>query len=190
MDCLPSTGRTINRRRRQCEFRPSTPFERRHVPRALGAIEKLIPSIGASATSTTTASSQQPVPRSPVHKLSSFVGPPSHAGSLTFVNPLGGLEVTLWVIMAITAGSCEELVFRGYFQKQFLGLTRSAAFAVLAQAVLFGICHRYQGVKQVILISVLGALFGILAQWRKSLRPGMIAHAWADALVVIPVPFQ
>ena len=125
-----------------------------------------------------------------VEELSSFVGRPSHPGSLQFVNPLGAIEVTLWVIMSVTSGFCEELVFRGYFQEQLLALTRSAAFAVLAQAVLFGICHWYQGVKQVILISVLGALFGILAQWRKSLRPGMIAHAWADVLNVIPIPFR
>jgi CAAX protease family protein len=125
-----------------------------------------------------------------VGELSSFVGRPSHPGSLQFVNPLGAIEVTLWVIMSMTAGFCEELVFRGYFQKQFLALTRSAAFAVLAQAVLFGICHWYQGVKQAILISVLGALYGILAQWRKSLRPGMISHAWSDVLVVIPTPFR
>jgi membrane protease YdiL (CAAX protease family) len=61
---------------------------------------------------------------------------------------------------------------------------------VLAQAVLFGIGHWYQGVRQVILISLLGALYGILAQWRKSLRPGIIAHAWADVLNVIPIPFR
>ena len=27
---------------------------------------------------------------------------------------------------------------------------------------------------------MLGSLYGVLAQWRKSLRPGMLAHAWAD----------
>jgi uncharacterized protein len=125
-----------------------------------------------------------------VGELSSFVGRPSHAGSLQFVNPLGAIEVALWVIMSMTAGVCEELVFRGYFQKQFMAFTRSAAFAVLAQAVLFGICHWYQGVRQVILISVLGALYGLLAQWRKSLRPGMISHTWSDVVVVIPIPFR
>jgi hypothetical protein len=125
-----------------------------------------------------------------VGELSSFVGRPSHPGSLQFVNPLGAIEVTLWVIMSMTAGFCEELVFRGYFQKQFLTLTGSAAFAVAAQAVLFGICHWYQGVKQVILISLLGALYGILAHWRKSLRPGIISHAWSDVLNVIPSPFR
>ena len=125
-----------------------------------------------------------------VAQLNSFVGHPSHAGPLQFANPLGAIEVTLWVIMSMTAGFCEELVFRGYFQKQFLALSRNAAFAVLAQAVLFGIGHWYQGVRQVILISLLGALYGILAQWRKSLRPGIIAHAWADVLNVIPIPFR
>jgi membrane protease YdiL (CAAX protease family) len=125
-----------------------------------------------------------------VGELGGLVLRPSHAGSLEFVNPLGATEVTLWVIMSMTAGFCEELVFRGYLQKQFLALTGSATIAVLAQAVLFGIVHWYQGVKLVILISVLGLLYGILAQWRKSLRPGIISHAWSDIVNVIPTPFR
>jgi hypothetical protein len=31
------------------------------------------------------------------------------------------------------------------------------------------------------LIFVYGAMFGFLALWRKSLRPGMMVHAWHDA---------
>jgi hypothetical protein len=26
----------------------------------------------------------------------------------------------------------------------------------------------------------LGLLYGLLAWWRKSLRPGIVAHAWSD----------
>jgi membrane protease YdiL (CAAX protease family) len=118
-----------------------------------------------------------------------FVLRPSHTPSLGFLNPRGLVEVTLWVIMSMTAGFCEELVYRGYLQKQFLALTKSAALAVLAQAILFGVGHWYQGTRQVITITVLGALFGILAHWRKSLRPGMISHAWSDVLNVIPIRF-
>jgi hypothetical protein len=33
-----------------------------------------------------------------------------------------------------------------------------------------------------ILIALYGAMFGILANWRGSVRPGMIAHAWNDSL--------
>jgi len=118
-----------------------------------------------------------------------FVLGPSHTESLGFLNPRGVVEVTLWVLMSMTAGFCEELVYRGYLQRQVLALTGSAALAVLAQAVLFGVGHWYQGSKQVITITVLGLLFGILAHWRKSLRPGMISHAWSDILNVIPIRF-
>jgi uncharacterized protein len=34
-----------------------------------------------------------------------------------------------------------------------------------------------------ILIGLYGAMFGILAHRRGSVRPGMIAHAWQDSLV-------
>jgi hypothetical protein len=34
-------------------------------------------------------------------------------------------------------------------------------------------------------IAVFGSLFGILAYWRKSTRPGMIAHAWQVAVIGI-----
>jgi hypothetical protein len=118
-----------------------------------------------------------------------FVLGPSHTESLGFLNPRGVVEVTLWVMMSMTAGFCEELVYRGYLQKQLLALTGSVALAILAQAALFGVGHWYQGTKQVITITVLGLLFGILAHWRKSLRPGMISHAWSDVLNVIPIRF-
>jgi membrane protease YdiL (CAAX protease family) len=112
---------------------------------------------------------------------------PSHAEPAAFLNPKGPIEVTLWVIMSMTAGFCEELVYRGYLQKQLLALTGSAAVAIMVQAMIFGAGHWYQGSKKVIIIAVLGALFGLLAHWRKSLRPGMLSHAWEDVLNVIPI---
>lgn len=118
-----------------------------------------------------------------------FLVGPSHTESLGFLNPRGAVEVTLWVMMSMTAGFCEELVYRGYLQRQGLALTGNAALAVLAQGIVFGAGHWYQGGKMVIVITVLGVLFGILAQWRKSLRPGMISHAWSDILNVIPIRF-
>lgn len=32
------------------------------------------------------------------------------------------------------------------------------------------------------LTSLYGAICGVLAYWRGSIRPGMIAHAWQDSL--------
>lgn len=95
--------------------------------------------------------------------------------------PRTGLELALWLLLSATAGFCEEIMFRGYLQRQFRAATRSTAAAIVLQAVVFGIAHAYQGGRRIILIGVYGALFGILAAWRKSLRPGMIGHAMQDA---------
>ena len=71
-------------------------------------------------------------------------------------------------------------MFRGYLQRQFQALWGNPALAITAQAVIFGISHGYQGLRNVLVIAVFGALFGILAHWRRSLAPGMAAHAWTD----------
>jgi membrane protease YdiL (CAAX protease family) len=91
-------------------------------------------------------------------------------------------ELVFFTALAVTAGFCEEFVFRGYFMRQFLALTKTPWLAVVLQAVLFGSAHFYQGWRGVFVISVYGALFGILALWRKSLRPGMIQHMGQDSL--------
>ena len=79
-------------------------------------------------------------------------------------------------------GPAEELVFRGYFQKQFEAFTHSRWIALFLQAVLFGIAHGYQGIEACVKIACFGALYGLLAVWRGSLRPGMMAHAGGDIL--------
>ncbi len=94
--------------------------------------------------------------------------------------PKSLVEVLVWIATCITAGICEEMAFRGYLQRQFHALTGNIAWAILLQALVFGIAHGYQGWRNVVIISVLGVLYGALAAWRKNLRANMIAHAWAD----------
>jgi membrane protease YdiL (CAAX protease family) len=53
---------------------------------------------------------------------------------------------------------------------------------VLISAIIFGASHGYEGVPRMILIGIYGLMFGLLAWWRKSLRAGMMAHAWHDAI--------
>ena len=104
----------------------------------------------------------------------------SDTRNVTSMLPRTALEVFVWILVSISAGICEEFVYRGYLQRQFAAMTRSTAAGLVLQAIVFGVSHGYQGWKQVVIISVLGALFGLLAQWRRSLVPGMAAHAWAD----------
>jgi uncharacterized protein len=106
---------------------------------------------------------------------------PQTAKAVFMLAPGSLAEAIVWVVLSTTAGFCEEFIFRGYLQKQFYAITGSDAAAVAIQAVCFGIAHSYQGVKSMITITVYGALFGILAVYRKSLRPGMIQHAMQDS---------
>ena len=101
---------------------------------------------------------------------------------LGFLTPNTRMELAVWFLLSTTAGFCEELIFRGYLQLQFAAMTRSMLLGTLLSAVIFGASHGYEGGARMILIGIFGLLFGLLAWWRRSLRPGMIAHAWHDAL--------
>jgi uncharacterized protein len=105
---------------------------------------------------------------------------PDSAASIQSLLPRGPVEVLLWIALSISAGICEELTFRGYLQRQFASLLHNRALAVLLQALVFGIAHGYQGIEACARIAAYGVLFGLLAWWRGSLRPGMVAHAWTD----------
>lgn len=103
-----------------------------------------------------------------------------NGASIQTLLPRGPLEAALWVAVSISAGICEELTFRGYFQRQFGALTGHRWMAWLLQAALFGISHGYQGAQACVRIVIIGLLFGALSLWRRSLRPAMLAHAWTD----------
>jgi uncharacterized protein len=103
-----------------------------------------------------------------------------HTSTTPYQPPSGFQEVALWILLSVSAGLGEELVFRGYLQQQARAATRSVAAAVVLQGALFGLVHAYQGWKQVIIIVPLGILYGALVIWRRNLRASMIAHAWSD----------
>jgi len=99
-----------------------------------------------------------------------------------FLAPQNSLEVFLWVCLSATAGFCEEVLFRGYFQKQFTRLLRSRWIALVVVSILFGLGHGYEGPRRMALIAVLGLVFGVLSLVRKSLRPAMMAHTLQDTI--------
>ena len=103
--------------------------------------------------------------------------------------PHGPTEITVYILLTLTAGFCEELIFRGYLQRQFAALTKSAAGGIVLQGIAFGAAHGYQGWKFMLLIAIYGITFGLLARWRRSLRPGMIAHFLQDAIGGVLGPY-
>jgi hypothetical protein len=116
--------------------------------------------------------------------ITSMIG--GHGGdankSVQFLLPQSGAEKALWVLLSISAGICEEAVYRGYFQKQFIALTNSVPAGIGLSALVFGGSHLYQGFARAAVIGLMAVLGGILAHWCRSVRPGMIAHALQDIL--------
>jgi hypothetical protein len=94
------------------------------------------------------------------------------------------MENAVFLLLSLTAAICEEIIFRGYLQHQFTAWTGNATMGIALQGILFGVAHAYQGPTQILVIAVYGCMFGSLAYWRKSLRPGMIAHFLQDSVGV------
>jgi uncharacterized protein len=107
---------------------------------------------------------------------------PSSTEALKNALPHTISEDAVFLLVALTAGICEEVIFRGYLQRQFTGWTRNAAAGIVLQGVLFGVAHAYQGTTGIIGIAFFGCMFGWLAWWRRSLRPGIMAHFLYDAI--------
>ncbi len=104
--------------------------------------------------------------------------------------PSNGREIAAWVLLCLLVGVAEELVFRGYLQRQFTAWGRgSAAAGVVFSALLFGSAHGYEGIRNMFLLSVFGALFSLLALYRRSLRAGIFAHSLHDLVAGLTLAF-
>ncbi len=89
-------------------------------------------------------------------------------------------EHVVWIGVALSAGICEEIVYRGYLQSQLAAMSRSIFAGIALQAVLFGIAHASQGWSSMFRFAFYGALFGIVAHTRRSLAPTILAHTMID----------
>lgn len=111
-----------------------------------------------------------------------LLGVPPAARSVGRLAPHSGAELFVWILVSMAAGISEEIVYRGYLQRQFAFWTKNVFVAMCLSAALFGSGHLYQGGKRAILMGVFGLLLGYLAEKKKSLRPGILTHCWQDSL--------
>ena len=82
--------------------------------------------------------------------------------------------------LAVTAGICEELLYRGYliwYLSHWIDIYWAAALASL----LFGVGHAYQGVRGILTTTLVGLFLSAVYLLTGSLYPGMIMHALMDA---------
>ncbi|NOY89284.1 MAG: CPBP family intramembrane metalloprotease [FCB group bacterium] len=103
-------------------------------------------------------------------------------GDIALLIPQDTSGKIVWVMVALTAGICEETTFRGYLltRLRLVGKFKSWVIPTLVSSLVFGACHAYQGFPGFIVISVYGGLFAFLYIRTGSIWPGIIAHFFQD----------
>ena len=141
-------------------------------------------SIGLVWTSVEFAATHKHLPTKPGEKIEPSEAQKKTIQTLSQLAPSNGQEIAVWALVCCLAGFIEETVFRGYMQRQFIAWGKgNAAVGVVFSALLFGAAHGYQGVRNMVMLAVFGVLFSVLALARRSLRAGIMAHAWHDLFV-------
>lgn len=108
------------------------------------------------------------------------VGMTAEDSVLAHLIPVTAAERTAFVLVALTAGVCEELVFRGFLQTALTYATGSSFIALLLGSTAFGIVHAYQEPAGVFRAALLGALLAVPVVITGSIYPSMVAHFAID----------
>jgi uncharacterized protein len=104
------------------------------------------------------------------------------------VLPNGKVELPPYFALAITAGICEEIVYRGFAMAALTRLGIYSWAVLLLTSVLFGLAHTYQGRSGVVGTGLMGLLLGGTRILCGSLIPVMVWHAAVDLAAGIMGP--
>ena len=100
--------------------------------------------------------------------------------SVTVLMPHSRAELPGFVSLAITAGVCEEILFRGFVCWVLASVLPAFWMAALGQAVLFGLAHAYQGPRGIVTTGAVGVFMAGIVWVSGSLWPAMLVHALMD----------
>ncbi len=91
-------------------------------------------------------------------------------------------ELPAYTFMCLTAGVCEEIMYRGFLVNYFIDPMQGGFpwIAALFPSILFSIAHFYQGYKAMFKIFLLSLLFGLIFIFSKSLLFVVIIHFLID----------
>jgi len=109
---------------------------------------------------------------------------------LAFFLPGSARERYWWAALSISAGVCEECVFRGFLTQHLRGaldgpLQLGLTPAVLLATTAFGLNHAYQGVSGVLRTALLGLVFSLVTVLSGSLLLPIVLHALADLVALL-----
>jgi uncharacterized protein len=102
--------------------------------------------------------------------------------------PVTPRERLVFAVVAISAGICEEIVFRGWLLGTLHGTVGLHGTAlILVAAAMFGLAHTYQRITGVLLTGIVGAVFCVLYVATGSLLVPIALHILMDVrFAIIP----
>ncbi len=98
------------------------------------------------------------------------------------VLPQSAVESLPYFVLAITAGLCEEFLYRGFAMAVLLRVGLQAWAVVLLSSVLFGLAHTYQGRGGIVMTLLIGLLLGTSRLAYGSLVPAIFWHSAVDVV--------
>jgi len=98
----------------------------------------------------------------------------------TKIFPHTNRELALFALLSVTAGICEEFIYRGFVCGTLFHVHASVWAVLLISSVLFGLAHAYQGRGGVVGTFFLGTVFGLTRILYDSLVPVVLWHATVD----------
>jgi membrane protease YdiL (CAAX protease family) len=99
--------------------------------------------------------------------------------------PTNAAERFWWITVAVLAGVCEEITWRGVQTGLLINLTRSVWVAIIASAISFAVAHAVQGWKSVAVVALFALAFQLLVWLAGSLYVAMAAHVIYDIIAGI-----
>jgi membrane protease YdiL (CAAX protease family) len=105
---------------------------------------------------------------------------PSHLAKVIRILPASRGERAGFAAVALTAGLCEEILYRGYLIYAFDRILPSSWWSMALAAALFGAAHAYQGARGMVSTGLLGGFLGGVYVAGGSLWPGIFLHAVVD----------
>lgn len=102
--------------------------------------------------------------------------------------PQSTVELLSFLALAITAGLCEEFLYRGFAMAVLARLGSPAWVAVLISSILFGLAHLYQGRGGFVSTMIIGAVLGAGRIAYGSLVPVIFWHSAVDVVAGVAGP--
>ena len=102
--------------------------------------------------------------------------------------PVNFLEYLPYSALAITAGFCEEFVYRGFVIAAISRVGLPLGLVVIISSVLFGLAHAYQGRSGILSTGIFGVFLAIGRLSLGSLVPVMMWHAALDLAAGLAAP--